>query len=101
MGQENVKSKLSDKSTSDNISDYIFEFEKMAKNFGKESRKAEIAHRNLLGKVKDSIRKGDQDKVKEVAADAIRKKKEIKRYQFLSSKLETLTQRLQREYQTQ
>ena len=73
----------------------------MAKNFAKESKKAEQAHKNLLGKVKDLIAKGDYEKAKVVASDAIRKKNEIKRYQVLSSKLDTLTQRLQSAYQTQ
>ena len=81
--------------------DNIFEFKMMAKNFAKESKKAETAHKNLLGKVKDLIAKGDYEKAKVVASDAIRKKNDIKRYQVLSAKLDTLTQRLQSAYQTQ
>ena len=101
MGQEKAKPKPPEQSPSDKMFDNIFEFKMMAKNFAKESKKAEQAHKNLLGKVKDLIAKGDYEKAKVVASDAIRKKNEIKRYQVLSSKLDTLTQRLQSAYQTQ
>ena len=101
MGQEKAKPKPPEQSPSDKMFDNIFEFKMMAKNFAKESKKAEAAHKNLLGKVKDLIAKGDYEKAKVVASDAIRKKNEIKRYQVLSSKLDTLTQRLQSAYQTQ
>ena len=101
MGQEKAKPKPPEQSPSDKMFDNIFEFKMMAKNFAKESKKAETAHKNLLGKVKDLIAKGDYEKAKVVASDAIRKKNEIKRYQVLSSKLDTLTQRLQSAYQTQ
>ena len=101
MGQEKAKPKPPEQSPSDKMFDNIFEFKMMAKNFAKESKKAETAHKNLLGKVKDLIAKGDYEKAKVVASDAIRKKNDIKRYQVLSSKLDTLTQRLQSAYQTQ
>ena len=101
MGKEKAKPKRPEESPSDKMFDNIFEFKMMAKNFAKESKKAETAHKNLLGKVKDLIAKGDYEKAKVVASDAIRKKNEIKRYQVLSSKLDTLTQRLQSAYQTQ
>jgi len=101
MGQEKAKPKPPEQSASDKMFDNIFEFKMMAKNFAKESKKAETAHKNLLGKVKDLIAKGDYEKAKVVASDAIRKKNDIKRYQVLSSKLDTLTQRLQSAYQTQ
>ena len=101
MGQEKAKPKPPEQSASDKMFDNIFEFKMMAKNFAKESKKAETAHKSLLGKVKDLIAKGDYEKAKVVASDAIRKKNDIKRYQVLSSKLDTLTQRLQSAYQTQ
>ena len=101
MGQEKAKPRPPEQSASDKIFDNIFEFKMMAKNFAKESKKAETAHKNLLNKVKDLIAKGDYEKAKVVAADAIRKKNEIKRYQILSSKIDTITQRLQSAYQTQ
>ena len=94
MGQEKAKPKPPE-NPSDKMFDNIFEFKMMAKQFAKESKKAETAHKNLLTKVKDLIAKGDYE------ADAIRKKNEIKRYQVLSSKIDTISQRLQNAYQTQ
>ena len=51
--------------------------------------------------MKDLIAKGDYEHAKITAADAIRKKNETKRYQVLSSKIDTISQRLQSAYQTQ
>ena len=100
MGQEKAKPKPPE-NPSDKMFDTIFEFKMMAKQFSKESKKAETAHKNLLNKVKDLIAKGDYEHAKVAAADAIRKKNEIKRYQVLSSKVDTISQRLQNAYQTQ
>ena len=100
MGQEKAKPKPPE-NPSDKMFDTIFEFKMMAKQFAKESKKAETAHKNLLTKVKDLIAKGDYEHAKITAADAIRKKNEIKRYQVLSSKIDTISQRLQNAYQTQ
>ena len=100
MGQEKAKPKPPE-NPSDKMFDNIFEFKMMAKQFSKESKKAETAHKNLLNKVKDLIAKGDYEHAKIAAADAIRKKNEIKRYQVLSSKVDTISQRLQSAYQTQ
>ena len=100
MGQEKAKPKPPE-NPSDKMFDNIFEFKMMAKQFAKESKKAETAHKNLLTKVKDLIAKGDYEHAKITAADAIRKKNEIKRYQVLSSKIDTISQRLQNAYQTQ
>ena len=100
MGQEKAKPKPPE-NPSDKMFDNIFEFKMMAKQFAKESKKAETAHKNLLTKVKDLIAKGDYEHAKITAADAIRKKNETKRYQVLSSKIDTISQRLQNAYQTQ
>ena len=100
MGQEKAKPKPPE-NPSDKMLDNIFEFKMMAKLFAKESETAETAHKNLLTKVKDLIAKGDYEHAKITAADAIRKKNEIKRYQVLSSKVDTISQRLQSAYQTQ
>ena len=100
MGQEKAKPKPPE-NPSDKMFDTIFEFKMMAKQFSKESKKAETSHKNLLNKVKDLIAKGDYEHAKIAAADAIRKKNEIKRYQVLSSKVDTISQRLQSAYQTQ
>ena len=100
MGQEKAKPKPPE-NPSDKMFDNIFEFKMMAKQFAKESKKAETAHKNLLTKVKDLIAKGDYEHAKITAADAIRKKNETKRYQVLSSKIDTISQRLQSAYQTQ
>ena len=100
MGQEKAKPKPPE-NPSDKMFDNIFEFKMMAKQFAKESKKAETAHKNLLTKVKDLIAKGDYEHAKITAADAIRKKNETKRYQVLSSKVDTISQRLQSAYQTQ
>ena len=100
MGQEKAKPKPPE-NPSDKMFDTIFEFKMMAKQFSKESKKAETAHKNLLNKVKDLIAKGDYEHAKVAAADAIGKKNETKRYQVLSSKVDTISQRLQSAYQTQ
>jgi charged multivesicular body protein 1 len=100
MGQEKAKPKPPE-NPSDKMFDNIFEFKMMAKQIAKESKKAETAHKNLLTKVKDLIAKGDYEHAKITAADAIRKKNETKRYQVLSSKIDTISQRLQSAYQTQ
>ena len=91
MGQEKAKPKPPE-NPSDKMFDTIFEFKMMAKQFSKESKKAETSHKNLLNKVKDLIAKGDYEHAKIAAADAIRKKNEIKRYQVLSSKVDTTQQ---------
>ena len=67
----------------------------------KESTKAESQSKALVKKVKDCIAKGDYEKAKVAASDAIRQKNMVKRYRVLSSKIDTVAQRLQTAYQNQ
>ena len=80
--------------------DKIFEFKMMAKQFAKESKKAENEYKKNLTKTKNLMEKGKYDRARVTAADAIRKKNEINRYQVLSSKIDTIAQRLQSAMQT-
>ena len=80
--------------------DKIFEFKMMAKQFAKESKKAENEHKKFLAKTKSLIEKGNYEQARVAAADAIRKKNEINRYQVLSSKIDGVAQRLQSAMQT-
>ena len=88
------------KLSNDEMFDKIFEFKMMAKQFAKESKKAENEYKKNLTKTKNLMEKGKYDQARVVAADAIRKKNEINRYQVLSSKIDTIAQRLQSAMQT-
>ena len=83
------------KLTDDEMFDKIFELKMMAKQFAKESKKAENEHKKFLLKTKSLIEKGNYEQARVSAADAIRKKNEINRYQVLSSRVEGVAQRLQ------
>ena len=87
--------------TSDKIFDTMFEFKMMSKSMAKESTKAESQSKALVKKVKDCIAKGDYEHAKLAASDAIRQKNMVKRYRALSSKIDTVGQRLQAAYQNQ
>ena len=86
---------------SDKIFDTMFEFKMMSKSMAKESTKAESQSKSLVKKVKDCIAKGDYEQAKLAASDAIRQKNMVKRYRALSSKIDTVGQRLQAAYQNQ
>jgi len=88
------------KLSNDEMFDKIFEFKMMAKQFAKESKKAENEYKKNLTKTKNLMEKGKYDQARVTAADAIRKKNEINRYQVLSSKIDTIAQRLQSAMQT-
>ena len=83
------------KLTDDEMFDKIFELKMMAKQFAKESKKAENEHKKFILKTKSLIEKGNYEQARVAAADAIRKKNEINRYQVLSSRVEGVAQRLQ------
>ena len=86
---------------SDKMFDTMFEFKMMAKQMEKESKKSESQSKALIGKVKKCIEKGDYEQAKVAAADAIRQKNMVKRYRVLSSKVDTVAQRLKTAYQNQ
>ena len=86
---------------SDKMFDTMFEFKMMAKSMAKESTKAETQSKALIEKVKKCIAKGDYEQAKVAASDAIRQKNMVKRYRVLSSKVETIAQRLKTAYQNQ
>ena len=86
---------------SDKMFDTMFEFKMMAKSMSKESTKAEAQSKALIEKVKKCIAKGDYEQAKIAASDAIRQKNMVKRYRVLSSKVETIAQRLKTAYQNQ
>ena len=67
----------------------------------KESTKAESQSKALVEKVKKCIAKGDYEQAKNAASDAIRQKNMVKRYRVLSSKVDTIAQRLKTAYQNQ
>ena len=73
----------------------------MGKQMAKEAKKAETQNKNLIKKVKDCIAKGDYEQAKVAASDAIRQKNQVRRYRVLSSKIDTVAQRLQSAYQNQ
>ena len=100
MDQNPEPPKEEKKLTDDEMFDKIFEFKMMAKQFAKESKKAENEYKKNLTKTKNLMEKGKYDQARVVAADAIRKKNEINRYQVLSSKIDTIAQRLQSAMQT-
>ena len=79
----------------------MFEFKMMAKSMAKESANAESQSKSLVEKVKKCIAKGDYEQAKVAASDAIRQKNMVKRYRVLSSKVDTVAQRLKTAYQNQ
>ena len=86
---------------SDKIFDTMFEFRMMAKSMSKESANAEKQSKSLVEKVKKCIAKGDYEQAKVAASDAIRQKNMVRRYRVLSSKIDTVAQRLKTAYQNQ
>lgn len=102
MGNEQPKKpQAPPQDPSDKLFDTMFEFKMMSKSMAKESTKAESQSKALVEKVKKCIAKGDYEQAKVAASDAIRSKNEAKRYTVLSSKIETISQRLQSAYNTQ
>ena len=85
----------------DKMFDAMFEFKMMGKQMAKESKKAESQSKALVEKVKKCIAKGDYEQAKNAASDAIRQKNMVKRYRVLSSKVDTIAQRLKTAYQNQ
>ena len=85
----------------DKMFDAMFEFKMMGKQIAKESKKAESQSKALVEKVKKCIAKGDYEQAKNAASDAIRQKNMVKRYRVLSSKVDTIAQRLKTAYQNQ
>ena len=83
------------------MNDAMFEFKMMGKQMAKESKKAESQSKALVEKVKKCIAKGDYEQAKVAASDAIRQKNMVKRYRVLSSKVDTIAQRLKTAYQNQ
>ena len=101
MGNENKKPGPPPEDPSDKMFDTMFEFKMMGKSMAKEAKKSEAQNKALIKKVKDSIAKGDYEQAKVAASDAIRSKNQVRRYQVLSSKINTVAQRLQSAYQNQ
>ena len=101
MGNEPQKPQAPPQDPSDKIFDTMFEFKMMGKSMAKESKKSEAQSKALIKKVKDCIAKGDYEQAKVAASDAIRQKNMVKRYRVLSSKIDTVAQRLQTAYQNQ
>ena len=95
------KQQMPPQDPSDKMFDTMFEFKMMAKQMQKESKKSEAQSKALIGKVKTCIEKGDYEQAKVAAADAIRQKNMVKRYRVLSSKVDTVAQRLKTAYQNQ
>ena len=95
------KQQMPPQDPSDKMFDTMFEFKMMAKQMEKESKKSESQSKALIGKVKKCIEKGDYEQAKLAAADAIRQKNMVKRYRVLSSKVDTVAQRLKTAYQNQ
>ena len=85
----------------DKMFDAMFEFKMMSKQMARESKKAESQSKALVEKVKKCIAKGDYEQAKNAASDAIRQKNMVKRYRVLSSKVDTIAQRLKAAYQNQ
>ena len=85
----------------DKMFDAMFEFKMMSKQMARESKKAESQSKALVEKVKKCIAKGDYEQAKNAASDAIRQKNMVKRYRVLSSKVDTIAQRLKTAYQNQ
>ena len=101
MGNEPKKPQPPPQDPSDKLFDTMFEFKMMSKQMAKESKKAESQSKSLVEKVKKCIAKGDYEQAKNAASDAIRQKNMVKRYRILSSKVDTIAQRLKTAYQNQ
>ena len=101
MGNEKTKPQKPPEDPSDKMFDTMFEFKMMGKQMAKEAKKSENQNKNLIKKVKDCIAKGDYEQAKVAASDAIRQKNQVRRYRVLSSKIDTIAQRLQSAYQNQ
>ena len=101
MGNDDKKPQPPQQDPYDKIFDTMFEFKMMGKSMAKESKKSEVQSKNLIKKVRDCIAKGDYEQAKVAASDAIRAKNQIRRYQVLSSKINTVASRLQTAYQNQ
>ena len=101
MGNDDKKPQPPPQDPSDKIFDTMFEFKMMGKSMAKESKKSEVQSKNLIKKVRDCIAKGDYEQAKVAASDAIRQKNMVKRYRVLSSKVDTIAQRLKTAYQNQ
>ena len=102
MGNEQPKKpQAPPQDPSDKLFDTMFEFKMMSKSMAKESTKAESQSKALVEKVKKCIAKGDYEQAKVAASDAIRQKNMVKRYRVLSSKVDTIAQRLKTAYQNQ
>ena len=102
MGNDEPKKKhRPPQDPSDKMFDTMFEFKMMGKQMAKEAKKSENQNKNLIKKVKDCIAKGDYEQAKVAASDAIRQKNMVRRYRVLSSKIDTVAQRLQSAYQNQ
>ena len=101
MGNENKKPQPPPEDPSDKMFDTMFEFKMMGKSMAKEAKKSENQNKALIKKVKDCIAKGDYEQAKVAASDAIRQKNQVRRYRVLSSKIDTIAQRLQSAYQNQ
>ena len=101
MGNENKKNQPPPQDPSDKMFDTMFEFKMMGKSMAKEAKKSENQNKALIKKVKDCIARGDYEQAKVAAGDAIRQKNQVRRYRVLSSKIDTIAQRLQSAYQNQ
>ena len=101
MGNDQKKPGPPPEDPSDKMFDTMFEFKMMGKQMAKEAKKSETQNKALIKKVKDCIAKGDYEQAKVAASDAIRSKNQVRRYQVLSSKINTVAQRLQSAYQNQ
>ena len=101
MGNENKKPQPPPQDPSDKMFDTMFEFKMMGKSMAKEAKKSENQNKALIKKVKDCIARGDYEQAKVAAGDAIRQKNQVRRYRVLSSKIDTIAQRLQSAYQNQ
>ena len=101
MGNESKKPQKPPEDPSDKMFDTMFEFKMMGKQMAKEAKKSENQNKALIKKVKDCIAKGDYEQAKVAASDAIRQKNQVRRYRVLSSKIDTIAQRLQSAYQNQ
>ena len=101
MGNEPKKPQRPPQDPSDKMFDTMFEFKMMGKQMAKEAKKSENQNKNLIKKVKDCIARGDYEQAKVAASDAIRQKNQVRRYRVLSSKIDTVAQRLQSAYQNQ
>ena len=101
MGDKQSKPQQPPEDPADKMFDTMFEFKMMGKSMAKEAKKAENQNKALIKKVKDCIAKGDYEQAKVAASDAIRSKNQVRRYRVLSSKIDTIAQRLQSAYQNQ